>query len=326
MNFKMLLLPAYGDKPPPEPFMEPDWPDKIRAVAPGATVLTFDTLAASRADLADADAAYGTIPSELFPLARKLRWLQAPGAGMGAEWFHPALVESDVVVTNMRGNYNDHLAAHTMAFLLAFARRLDHYLPLQARREWRQDEAMIGLDGRLALIVGVGGTGAEVARLCAAFGMRVVGVDPRTAAPPPGMEELVRPEGLDACLGEADFVILTVPESPATLGMFDARRFALMKPGARFINIGRGRTVVTDDLVAALRSGRLAGAGLDVAAPEPLPADHPLWTLPGVLMTPHVAVMGAPNQARREAVLIENCRRFAAGEPLLNVVDKRNWF
>ena len=141
------------------------------------------------------------------------------------------------------------------------------------------------------------------------------------------MTALAAPTQLDERLGEADFVILTTPETPETIGLFNAARFARMRAGAYFINIGRGACVVTDDLVAALRTGQIAGAGLDVVSPEPLPAEHPLWTLPGVLLTPHVAIYGAPHQQeRREALLLENCRRFARGEPLLNVVDKRQWF
>ncbi len=141
------------------------------------------------------------------------------------------------------------------------------------------------------------------------------------------MVDLVTPDKMDELLKDADFVILTTPETPETRGLFDARRFSLMKRGAFFINIGRGACVVTDDLIEALRSGQLAGAGLDVVSPEPLPSDHPLRTMPGVLSTPHVAIVGAPRlQEKREAILLENCRRFDRGEPLLNVVDKVNWY
>jgi phosphoglycerate dehydrogenase-like enzyme len=185
---------------------------------------------------------------------------------------------------------------------------------------------MVDLAQTTALIVGVGGAGAEAARLCAAFGMCVIGVDPRVTEAPEGVTELVNPDLLHAKLADADFVILTTPESPQTLRLFNADRFAAMKRGAYFINIGRGACVVTDDLVAALASGHLAGAGLDVVTPEPLPSDHPLWTMPGVMLTPHVAILATPYQHKREAILLENCRRFGAGEPLLKVVDKANWF
>jgi phosphoglycerate dehydrogenase-like enzyme len=156
--------------------------------------------------------------------------------------------------------------------------------------------------------------------------MRVLGADPRVTDPPLGMAELFTPDRLQERLGEADFVIVTTPETPDTLGMFNARLFSHMKRGTYFINIARGGCVVTEDLISALRSGQLAGAGLDVVAPEPLPADSPLWSMPNVLITPHVAISGAPYRQKWEQILLENCRRFARREPLLNVVNKREWF
>ena len=185
---------------------------------------------------------------------------------------------------------------------------------------------MIDLPSQTVLIVGVGGAGSEASKLCAAFGMRVLGIDPRVTDPPPGMAELCTPDRLEERLGEADFVIVTTPETPETLGMFNARRFARMKRGAYFINIARGRCVVTADLIAALQSGQLAGAGLDVVAPEPLPPDSPLWGMPNVLITPHVAISGAPYRQKWEEILLETCRRFANNEPLLNGVDKEKWY
>jgi phosphoglycerate dehydrogenase-like enzyme len=185
---------------------------------------------------------------------------------------------------------------------------------------------MIDLPQKTVLIVGVGGAGGEASGLCAALGMRVLGIDPRVTAPPVGMADLATPDRLEERLGEADFVILTTPETPDTVEMFSTRLFARMKRGAYFINIARGRCVVTADLVEALRSGHLDGAGLDVADPEPLPADHPLCSMPNVLITPHVAIYGTPYREKWEAILTENCRRFAAGQPLLNPVDKEKWF
>jgi phosphoglycerate dehydrogenase-like enzyme len=152
--------------------------------------------------------------------------------------------------------------------------------------------------------------------------MHVLGIDPRVTERPACMADLAPPSRLEERLGEADFVILTTPETPDTVGVFNTRLFTRMKRGGYFINIARGRCVVTADLVEALRSGHLAGAGLDVADPEPLPPDHPLWSMPNVLITPHVAIYGTPYREKWEAMLIENCRRFAAGQPLLNLVDK----
>ena len=177
-----------------------------------------------------------------------------------------------------------------------------------------------------ALIIGVGGIGGETARLCAAFGMRVLGVDARREDRPEGVAELHRPEALDRLLPEADFVIMTVPHTPQTEGMMDAARFKLMKRSAFLINIGRGMTVRLDDLNQALRDGDIGGAGLDVYEIEPLPSDHPLWTARNVLLTPHTAGFGPYLDERRLAIIVDNARRFAAGQPLRNVVDKQNWF
>jgi phosphoglycerate dehydrogenase-like enzyme len=318
MSFRMVLLP---------PYTEPDWPQKLAEAVPGCVAELFDDPPQAHDAIVEADAAYGTVPPELFARAQRLRWIAAPLAGLGPDWFHPDLVSSDVVVTNMRGIYNEHLAGHLMGFVLAFARRFDVYLPRQAAGEWRRGAQMIDLASSTAVIVGVGGSGTEAGRLCHAFGMRVIGVDPRTTEPPAGFERLVGPEHLDEVLPEADFVLMTAPETPDTIGMFDAGRLARMKPTAYLCNIARGRLVVTDDLVAALQAGTIAGAGLDVVDPEPLPAEHPLWHLPGVLLTPHVAISGAPGwYERRTAILVDNARRFAAGEPLMNVVDKTKWF
>jgi len=175
-------------------------------------------------------------------------------------------------------------------------------------------------------IVGVGGIGAEAARLASAFGMRVLGLDARRESPPPGVAQLHPPEALDELLPQADFVILTVPHTPATEGFFGRARFRRMKPTAFFINIGRGRTVRLDDLTQALRAGEIAGAGLDVFETEPLPAEHPLWTLPGVIITPHTAGFGPHLNERRYDIIEDNCRRFMAGRTLRNIVDKQHWF
>jgi phosphoglycerate dehydrogenase-like enzyme len=232
-------------------------------------------------------------------------------------------------VTNFRGIFNEHIAAHIMAFVLAFARGLQMYIPRQLRREWKPavlDEGMVYLPESTALIVGVGGIGAETARMCAAFGMRVIGVDARRTDRPVGVAEMHTPERLDELLPRADFVILTVPHTPETEGFMRAERFARMKRSAFFINIGRGMTTRLDDLVRVLRSGQIAGAALDVFEQEPLPADHPLWETPNVLLTPHVAGYGPYLDDRRREIIVDNARRLVAGEPLRNVVDKEQWF
>ena len=261
------------------------------------------------------------------------------GRSPQAGYYHQALIDSDGVVTNTREIYDDHISAHIMSFILAFARGLHVYIPRQLKRQWSPGYQTIHLPDATTVIVGVGGIGGETARLCAEFGMTVIAVDPRVPEPPPGVSELHRPEDLRVLLPRGDFVIVTVPETPQTQGMFGIDQFQRMKSSAFFINIGRGATVILDDLVEALQQGHLAGAGLDVFQTEPLPTGHPLWEMPGVLIPPHVAGRGPNLEDRRTKLFIENCIRFLhpvpasgscirfnEGRPLANVVDKDQWF
>lgn len=312
---------------PPHSESIPGWAERLADDVPELDVQVPVDDAAVLVALARADAAYGRLTPESLAHATRLRWLQAPAAAPPAGFYFPELIAHSVQVTNLRGIFNDHVGIHAMAFVLALARGFGRYLPQQSRRIWQQDrspEAIIDLPNATALVVGVGGIGRAVVGYCEAFGMRVVGVDPRTA----GTDGLdVRDVGeLDSLLPEADVVILTIPHTPETEGLFDAGRLARMKSTAVLINVGRGRTVRLDDLVRALNDGEIAGAGLDVFEQEPLPADHPLWGTPNVLLTPHVAVTGPHLDERHYELLRDNARRFVAGEPLRNVVDKALWY
>ncbi|PYO56552.1 MAG: D-2-hydroxyacid dehydrogenase [Candidatus Rokuibacteriota bacterium] len=300
---------------PPQTATTREWASRVAAALPELSVVVAEDPDEAARTIGAAEAAFGTMPPALLRQAARLRWLQAPQAAPP--------------VTNFREIYNDHIGAHIMAFVLAFARGLHHYLPQQLGREWGPlplDTGVLHLPEATALIVGVGGIGAETARLAAAFGLRVIGVDARRREAAPGVVELHGPDALDSLLPRADFVILTVPHTPATQGFMNRARFQRMKRTAFFINIGRGMTTRLDDLVAALRAGEIAGAGLDVFEQEPLPADHPLWTMPGVLITPHTAGYGPYLDERRFQILLDNCRRFLAAQPLRNVVDKSAWF
>ena len=324
MSIPFLMLPPQGEK-------TRAWARRLAESCPDLEIIAPETMAGAEQAIALAEAAYGTIPPALLARAERLRWLQAPQAAPPAGYYYPELIAHPVEITNFREIYNDHIAAHIMAFVLAFARGLQVYLPQQQRREWKpmgreDDDIVVHLPEASMLVVGVGGIGAEAARLAGAFGMRVIGVDERRTEKPPGVAELHRAAALDELLPHADFVVLTVPHTPETEGFMNRARFRRMKRGAFFINIGRGMTTRLDDLVAALEAGEIAGAALDVFEREPLPADHKLWTMPGVMITPHTAGHGPYLDERRFAVLSENCRRFAAGEELRNVVDKARWF
>jgi phosphoglycerate dehydrogenase-like enzyme len=314
---------------PPQDDQTRAWAQRLAEQLPAYQVVAPETDADARRQIVDADAAFGWVPPDTLPHAQKLRWLQSRHAGPPAGYYYQALIDHPVVICNPRGVYNDHIAQHIMMYVLALARGLPYYMDAQRERRWNKNarkSSYIDLTTAIALIVGVGGIGHETARLCHAFGMRVIGVDARWEYVVPNVEKHP-PADLDALLPEADFVIVTVPHTPQTEGTWNARRFQLMKKTAYFINIGRGATTKIDDLTAAVEKGDIAGCALDVFEIEPFPEDHKLWTLPNVLLTPHIAVKDAANIPDRQfAVLLDNARRFAAGEPLRNVVDKGVWY
>ncbi|MGC4940286.1 D-2-hydroxyacid dehydrogenase [Kribbella sp. DT2] len=312
---------------PPHREGEAGWAHRLTADVPGLTVLSPDPSQVEDA-LRTADAAYGVLPADLLAAAPHLRWLQAPQAGPPPGFYYPELVAHPLVVTNMRATYTDHVAEHTLALILSLTRGLPRYVQDQTRARWNPDwdpKAVVPLSEATALVIGVGAVGAEIGRLLAAFGTTVTGVDARRTEAP-GFSAVQPVETLDQQLADADLVVLTVPHTPTTEGMVDARFLEQCKRSAFFVNVGRGPTVRLDDLDAALAAGELRGAALDVYETEPLPADHSLWHRPNVLLTPHVAGAGPHATERRYAVLVENCRRFLAGDELINVVDKSQWF
>lgn len=320
--FTLVMLPPQND-------VRRGWAARVAADDVGVRVIVPETTQEAIRAIADADAAFGAIPLEVLSAAKKLRWLQAPQIAPPAGFYYPELIEHPVVATNFREIFNDHIGAHIMAFVLAFARGFHYYFPQQMRREYKprpNDTGVVHLPESTALILGVGGIGREAARLCKAFGMHVIGVDARYSELSEGVAELHKPEALDELLGRADFVIMTIPHTPTTEGLMNRARLRRMKRNAFLINIGRGMTVKLDDLTAALHAGEIAGAALDVFEIEPLPADHALWNAPNLLLTPHTAGYGPYLDDRRLDILLDNCRRFAHGEPLRNIVDKANWF
>lgn len=304
-----------------------EWAAKLRTECEGLEVVVTDSDADALAALVGADAAYGSLPEGWH--APKLRWLQSPMANPPLGYFTAELAAHPVIVTNMRGVYNDHIATHVMAFLLSFARGLPQHAEGQRAREYRRGRfATVHLPDARVLFIGAGGVAHQAARYLEPWGPHVVAVDARPGATSGGAIAEVHPtDDLDEQLALADVVVMTVPHTPDSEGMLDRRRFALMKPSAVFINIGRGMTVKLDDLVDALDAGELAGAGLDVFDQEPLPSDHRIWMVPNVLITPHTAMVGPNLNERRYKLIADNCRRLLAAEPLDYIVqDKRLGF
>lgn len=303
-------------------------PDRLAAfqkVAPGVEFIAAKDEAAALALIADADALIGFCAPELVAEGKRLRWIQLFTAGAGPCSEIPEVRKRGIVVTNMQRISGPEIAEHSLAMLLAFTRGLHTWLPQQKQARWDQSafpmRSMWELKGRTMLVVGLGGIGTALAERASGLGMRVIATRASAAEKPSFVDYVGRPDELLELAGQADVVVNCTPLLPATRNLFDAKFFATMKPGGYFINVGRGKSVVQDDLVAALKSGQLGGAGLDVTEPEPLPADHPLWQLPNVIITPHVAATSDRVFARVFLLAQENTRRYVAGERLLSVVD-----
>ena len=314
---------------PPQDAYKREWAKRLETELSEYQVILPETDEEVLSAIVDADAVYGWVSPEALQVAKELQWIQNPDAGPFPGYYYQALIEHPVTICNPRGIYFDHISQHIMMFVLGLSRGLPYYMDAQREQRWDKDarkSGYIDLAQATALIVGVGGIGHETARLSAEFGMKVIGVDPRPEYELPFVE-MHTPAELDTVLPRADFVIATTPHTPETEGMWNKTRFDLMKQTAYFINIGRGKTMKLADLIAALKNGDIAGCGLDVFEVEPLPAESPLWTLPNVMLTPHIAVKDAENiPERRFEIILENARRFAAGTPLRNVVNKAGWY
>jgi phosphoglycerate dehydrogenase-like enzyme len=297
----------------------------LRTMLPGIEILAAAEGVELDRQLATAEVAVGLCNEQTLAAGQRLHWIQALHVGVERCLAVPGFAQRGIVLTNMQRTSGPPIAEHAIALLLALTRGLPHYGRHQQHANWTQEDAtalpMREVRGRTLLVVGLGGIGTEVARRAHGLGMRVIATRNSSREGPAFVAKVGLSDELLALAAEADVVVNAVPLTAATTRLFDARFFAALKPGAYFINVARGGSVVTADLVAALKSGRLAGAGLDVTEPEPLPAGHELWRLPNVIITPHVAAASDTQEPRYWILLRENLRRYVAGEPLLNVVD-----
>jgi phosphoglycerate dehydrogenase-like enzyme len=301
----------------------------IRAELPQLEVVSIDDEALLPAALADANAFAGwTFPQELFRTARRLRWVHSASAGIEANLF-PEMVASDVVLTNGTGLHSVSIPEHTIGLMLCLARNIHEACRLQAQRSWNRFGviAFAGgvreLAGANLAILGAGPIGQALVRLARAFDMNVRVLRRRPEQAVPGAEAVVGPRDLHPLLAWADFVVLATPLTADTQNLIDAAALGAMKSSAFLINIARGEVIDDGALVDALRRGAIAGAGLDAFREEPLPASSPYWELPNAIVTPHVSGYSSGYFERTLALLRENLRRFANGDPLRNVVDKR---
>jgi phosphoglycerate dehydrogenase-like enzyme len=278
--------------------------------------------------LGDAVALIGgtSITPELLTEARRLRWIQATSAGV-EDFLIPELRHRPITLTNFSGVAAPNIAEHVLALVLAFARGLKPLLERQARHEWPEQDRTVPtfeLSGQTLGVVGMGDIGDEVAKRAHALGMRVIATQRHEAEPPPYVERLLTGDhGLDELLPMADHVVLCLPLTAQTRHTIGAAELACMRPSTHLYNIGRGDLIDQDALIDALCARRIAGVGLDVTTPEPLPPESPLWDLPDVLITDHTAGETPRYWDRGIELVVENLRHFLADEPLLNVVDTR---
>jgi phosphoglycerate dehydrogenase-like enzyme len=304
--------------------------DVLRSIAPGVEVIgvpglrNFEAMAKA---VEGADVLVGLCSPEIVARGKNLRWIQLLNAGAETCTGVPEVAERGILVTNLQRIQGPHMAEHAVAMMLALARGLPYFSPQQNAGRWTNGLRELGgvqlleIEGKTLLVVGLGGIGTEVAKRAAGLGMHVLATRNSSREGPPFVDYVGLSDEYVELAARADVVVNSTPLTPQTVGMFDARFFAAMKDTAFFINIGRGESVVTADLVAALESRQIAGAGLDVTDPEPLPPGHPLWSMTNVILTPHIATSSDFRSERTIVLAAENLRRYLRGDRLLSVVD-----
>lgn len=302
--------------------------DRLRAALPDDVVVNARESDERLREYPGADVLFATkINTAQFGAASSVRWMHSSAVGVGP-LLPPEVVASDVVVTNSKGVHSEAIAEHAVALLLAVRRGLHVSRDRQLAATWAQEELQARrvpvAEATEVVVVGLGSIGLRIAGMCAGLGMHVVGVRRHSARPVPSFIRRVHPTAeLRDALPTADAVILAAPQTDDTRALIGREELAVMKPSAVIVNIARGRLIDDEALTAAIGEGRILGAGLDAFRREPLPADSPYWRLPEVLMSPHTASFAGDYWEPVVDLFLENVRRFKAGEPLLNIVDKR---
>ena len=300
--------------------------EKIRGFSPGIELKYCRSDEEFSRELAGAHVIFGGVTRENLAAAKNLRWVQYPAAGVEHVLF-PELIDSPVVLTNMQRMYSPTISETVFALLLALARGIDRYTLQTREHQWKNVEGLREISGMTMGLVGMGGIGTDTAyRAHYGFHMKVLGVDPKPLPKPAFVAELHSLEWLPKMVPQVDVLVCAAPHTRVSENMLNDSVFRAMKPTAYFINVSRGKIVDTPALVRALQEKRIAGAGLDVVYREPLPSDDPLWSTPNVLITSHTSAVSQGSTDRCRAMFVENIRRYVAGLPLLNVVDKKRGY
>ena len=273
-------------------------------------------------DVAWAEVILGNVEPGQLNASEKLRWLQTNSAGV-EPYLKPGVLAENTVLTNATGAYGLAISEHMLGMLLEIIKKLELYRDAQKQGSWNSLGRVTSVYGSTVLVLGMGDIGGEFGMRCKALGARVLGVRRKNTEKPEYADEVYLTEDLDRLLPQADVVAVTLPGTEATRGMLSRERISRMKNGAVLLNVGRGYIVDTEALCDALESGKLAGAGLDVTDPEPLPPEHRLWRIPTAVITPHISGYYHLKETHERILRIfaENLERFVKGEPLVNQVD-----
>lgn len=292
---------------------------QFEAVAPDATHVYAGRRTVTPEQLAQATVVFGWIRPNDLKDAAQLKWFQTMWAGTNE---YAEAVKQDALFTSSSGSNSQSVSEHMFASLLSLCRKLPVYRDHQRQHIWKDEGTVKTLSGSTVLVVGAGNVGAAFGRLCQAMGAYTIGLKRSVATPVPGFDRLDTLNALDALLPTADVVALTLPHTPETVHLINGQRIALMKDDAILISSGRGSVLDQDALVAAMNGGKLWGAAMDVTEPEPLPADHPLWDIPNLIITPHTAGGMRLEITRKNCInmALDNLKRYLSGDPLHNLV------
>ncbi len=303
-----------------------DHRQQIQSVSPDLVIVEPKDEAARLAEMPDTDVLFGDFNRSLFNAADQLKWVQVLGAGVDGLLF-PEFVESDIILLSAKGHVGPHLADQTWALILGLIRGVGRAVRERTwENRWSIRDETWELAGRTLGIVGLGGTGIDVAKRAQGFDMRVIAVDPEDIDAPSFVHDVWKMDRFHDLLAESDIVSICAPLTDETHGMFDDEAFRRMKPSALLINVTRGKIVDGPSLLSALEEGLIGGAGLDVTPEEPLPQVSPLWDMPNVIVTPHVAGGSPHRDDRTVGLFCDNLERYLVGKPLRSVIDKRKGY
>jgi phosphoglycerate dehydrogenase-like enzyme len=311
-------------------YRDPELVEQLRSVSPEARIVPVTTSNVMQ-EITDADAFVGEITSAEVRAGKNLKWVGVMSAGVERVLFprdgSSDLRQSSIILTNNKIVQGPEIADHALAMLLMLSRNLYALYNNDRQQIWSAESFKgIELNGKTAVVVGVGGIGTQIAVRANAFGMTVIGVDPEDKPFVPFLQRVVKPDEFDYVIPQADVVFLSVPDTPKSHKMMGPHEFELMKKNSYFIAVSRGGIYDMNGLVKALDEKRLAGAGVDVTDPEPLPKGHALWKFENAIITPHIAGRSDQDAERMIGTIKENVRRFVAGKPLINVVDKQKGY